>query len=793
MESAYNGRQGLCTVPPEGGASPIVRGHSGGTMTADEQYQQNCAFLATRSNMTATLAQLPQCVLTDIQLMPGNAGHLFGQVWDRPTQTWWALCSPDDPVAEAERDCDNLYTRDAKIFTLLGMGLGYFATALARRLQPWQQLVIWDTEPSMFKAMMYACDISPLFSDKRTHIHIGNDVLAQVEPWWMRLDATDKLHIVLPFRASYTQGPCKVQYDAIMDKTVEMMRFHHVGLSTWKIFGGCIGDNDLRNMPEYFMNPGYLVMKDLWKDRPAICVGAGPSLQKNLRQLLRSEVRDCFAVISVGTVYALLHGLGFEPDIVTTIDFQRLNWTDQFRRVPLDPNCPLVYLHSTYPQTARRWPGPKFVATNASDTTGWIAQFSEPKGAAGQVQTVAHLNVMVALALGANPIILLGQDLSMPVTAHHTAGARAIDAAPAESAEEAFMVLPDYQGHPVHTRHSFLSMRVVFERLIAENPDRIFLHCSEAGLALAGAEHIPLKVALERCRTTTPVRGELRQMLRNVYRDYKPTIAERFGDEWQKLGEWLEDVILFAQGLPAKAAVAAGVTAETITTDMWAAACAEDCMTAQEVVDMCALQRWKAVLDEERVIQERQVALGLVAIRRFEFLELMSQIPPKDDDVATELARAHYNAQRLLFVANLIREEAEPLRALFREVTARLEFLTDPVEELSDRMVQRLYARQRYGTALQALQRTNVHEEGWTEASNRRYQHLYMHYLWHTQQYEATIAVMDAWGFAPQKRERAQRYLEEWRASTREAMEAYFREPVHPQPVGPSVEPWLYD
>lgn len=763
--------------------------HSGGQMTPDEQYQANLAFLATRSNMQGMLSQLPQFPMTNLQLMPGAGGQLFGQAWDTQSQQWWALCSPEDPRAEAERDCDNLYTRDAKVFTLLGMGLGYFATAFAKRLEPWQRLVIWDTDATMFKAALHACDISPLFSDKHTDLHIGNEVVTQVEPWWLKLDAVEKLHIVLPFRASYTNGPNKLLYDAIMEKTLEMIRFHQVGLSTWRIFGGCIGDNDLRNMPEYFSTPGLLTLKDLWKDRPAVCVAAGPSLQKNLRYLLSSTWRDRVAVISAGTVYGLLHGMGIAPDIVTTIDFQRRNWTDQFQHLPLDPACPLVYLHSTYPQTVRRWPGPRFVATNASDTTGWIAKYSEPKGSAAEVQTVAHLNLKVALALGANPIILLGQDLAMPFTSHHAAGARAEDASPSECDEGAFFIVPDFEGKPVHTRHSFMSMKTVFERLVLENPDRQIVNCSEAGLGLAGAAHKPFIEMLQQT-PNVPSRGELRQKLRSVFLDYKPVIYDAFWADWQQLQEWVNDLIGFAERLPGMAAEAEAVCEASITADMWQAAYAEDCETNQDVIDQVAMKRWVALLEQEAIIQARPAALGLFAIRRFDFLELMAEIPPKTEDVPTPLAMAIYNARRLLRVAAMIREEVPVLQRLIRETNGRLasQHQDEPLfASLPDGVVRKHYARQCYERGMQVLRGLVAMDEISGEAA----QQLYLRYLWHTQQYDAAISLMQTWGFSQGKLARAQRHLAQWQTDVREAMEAYFASMGdQPQPQG---EPWVYD
>ena len=764
-------------------------------MTPEEQYHANLAFLANRPNMAHMPEQIQSFPLTNVHLQPGPEGALWGQVWDITTQAWTGLCNPTNPMAEAEADVNTIWSRGVKVYTLLGMGLGYFAIALAKRLEPWQRLVCWDLDPNMFKAMMYAVDIGPLFGSEghKTDVYIGTEVLSQMEPWWMKLEAVEKLHLGFPLRAGYTTICQKADYDQLQEKCMEMMRFHAVGLSTWRQFGGCIGDNDLRNLPDYFLNPGYEHLKGLWEGRPAVCLAAGPSLHKNLRFLLQAQHRDRVALISVGTIYGLLHGMGLDPDIITTIDFQRLNWTDQFAQLPLDPACPLVYLHSTYPQTVRRWPGPKFVAENSSDTVAWMRQYGEGKKSAGQVQTVAHLNLLVALELGANPIILLGQDLAMPITEHHAAGARAQDMAPQDAPVDAFVAMPDYQGKAVHTRHSFLSMRTVFERLIAEHPDRTILNCSEGGLALAGAHSMPLAQALAQLQMFPACRGTLRQQVRAVYQDYKPQLKETFAQEWQQLRQWVEELAQWATVLPTMAAEAEAIQQATpedaMSPAMQAAQLASDCLSLTETRDALAMEKWHRLLEREQVIQERHAALALFAIRRFDFLELMAAIPPEEAEIATPLAKAVYNGQRLLQVAAMIREEAPNVQRLLREADRRLQWLLDPPPACNAEIVKVATARQRYDLAL-AILRARQRDDRTYPLDDAPL--LYAQYLYHTQQYEAAAVQYDQWGDNPQKTARMRRYLQQWRTDVREAMPAYFTNTGEQQPVA-TGEPWLYD
>jgi len=104
-------------------------------------YDTNRAIVARKfPDQVATLDQFP---ITNVMLFPNPKGHLVGQGWDLKTQQWVQLCDIDDPVSHAEVNAEQLYTPDCKVFVLLGIGLGYFASALARRLKPQQYEALW--------------------------------------------------------------------------------------------------------------------------------------------------------------------------------------------------------------------------------------------------------------------------------------------------------------------------------------------------------------------------------------------------------------------------------------------------------------------------------------------------------------------------------------------------------------------------------------------------------------------------------------------------------------------------
>ena len=744
-------------------------------------------------DLASHLAVLPLC---NVRMLANAQGLMVGQTWDVAHQHWVALCDANDPVGEAERDADALWTRNAKIFCVFGLGLGYFPAALAKRLEPHQRMAIFDPSPMHYLAAMHAVDMTHLqSSERRVEIFVGDGLMPILENWWLGLQSHEKFHIGQPMRCGFTANCDAAAYDALVNKTGEMLRYQAVGLATWRQFGACIGDSDLGNLPEYLLTPGLDQMQGLWEGKPAVCVAAGPSLQKNLALLMEPALRDKVAVLTAGTVYAVLDKLGIQPDLVTTIDFQYLNWTDQFRRVPLDTAPPLVYLHSTHPSTVRRWPGARFVGLNASDTTAWMQQYAEPKPYAAQVQTVAHLNVVVAALLGANPIILLGQDLSMPPMSHHALGARAQDTTPHES-YESHIEMPGFDGQPVWSRHSLLSMHTVFGQLIAAHPNRRFLNCTEGGLAIAGALNVSLATVLaslpagDGTRLAPRLQAQARAYVPQPKLDAVQTDLARIDEGLVRLQDMARTVVRIAPTLNFASDTLrpeGAVDSETATDTQW-----EQALTSlDESHDTAAsspslqekVERTMGYIDLmacDSVLQQEGLAFGQIAVRCFEIIELMATIPPVSDTPEAELRRM--NVERLTLVAQSILREAPHVRSVIRQTLRRLDDVALALKPngqppTTARLWQAL-ARESCVSVAQVLRQ-------WPQMESR----LHVQLAWHQQRYQATQTLVETFQVAPHLAQKSGVALARYHAQTQPLVQPYVRAVGVQEPVSDAVSP----
>jgi hypothetical protein len=708
-------------------------------MTPEETYKKNLALIDRKNpELAKNLDNLP---ITGLRLSPGPNGYLIGQIWDLNNRQWVAMCDPNDPVSEALLDIEGkregsapLYSADNKVYSLLGMGCGYFAVEFAKKLKPYQRFSIFDVDPNCYKACMYCVDMEPLLGNARVDTFIGDNLAQSLQHWWLTLNSHEKFHIAAPMRAGYTQGIYPDVYDSLMLLSMDMMRYHAVGLATWRQFGPHIGDNDFGNMPDFLINPGMDELKDKWKGKPAFCLAAGPSLKKNLYKLINSPLRDRFAVITVGTVYALLQGLQFEPDLITTIDFQRLNFTDQFQNIPLNDRVPLLYLHSTHPETPRRWPGPKYVALNSSDTTEWMRHFTRtPKMAASQVQTVAHLSFLAAIVAGASPIILMGQDLAMPHDEHHAPGARAQDTAPKEN-EDAHVRAEDIYGNDCWTRHSFLSMRTVFQQIIQNNPGPQYLNATEGGIHIEGTENISVDQALGWIEENVePSEERLGRKLGHIWKGYEnDTKWDEMILAFKKLQGDVKKIVDNAKSIQSLARNRRKELKRGAEGESKAKSLAE------------------RIKKKEEPFQQLQAAFSLFAVRRFDMVELLSRIPPPDGTSVEELDNCQID--KLVTLSDQILDESAIVQRLLRMTWNRIEdVLPKSRKDATLEDIVKMMSRQSYSPASQLLNNGRIpRDAGDTPAEQmaglvRVKAQLYKH----RQQYAEAAALLNAWDMAP--------------------------------------------
>ena len=367
------------------------------------------------------VARLEQTAAAPLQWAEARNGTLTATIEHDGRQL--ALASKYDPDAEAKKLTDTIdYSKHAGI-VVLGMGLGYHAARIAGALDNTTIMVVYEPNLPLLRAALERVDHSTWLGEH--NIILADDKMD-------RAALTGRLE---KFGGIITQGTVLITHPpsrqlsaealAQFGQTVtDVMAFCRTTVATTLVNMARTVRNLSLNLPYYAAGADTNDLYHATQGFPAVCVGAGPSLAKNVDLLADPEVRGKVIVISAQTTLKPLLDRQIRPDFVTALDYHEIS-ARFYENLPDLPEVTLVAEAKAHPSVLDNYPGPIRVTQNKFlDKT--LATLARPIVPIRAGATVAHLSFYLAQHLGCDPIILIGQDLGfsdglyyLPGTAIH--------------------------------------------------------------------------------------------------------------------------------------------------------------------------------------------------------------------------------------------------------------------------------------------------------------------------------------------------------------------------------------
>lgn len=259
------------------------------------------------------------------------------------------------------------------------------------------------------------------------------------------------------------------------------MKFHNIWFK-----------NKFENL-KYLCKSTYMTeLKSKYKNKPAIIVSAGPSLSKNIEYLKDNKNA---LIISGGRTLKSLLGINVMPNYVTIMDSSENSYKlvqDYMHRY----NNPLIYRDNIYNNILEQHSGEKIVFTTDKNTQKLYTSEEVNINVGG---SVAHLMTELAIFMGCNPIVFIGQDFAYTDDKGHADIANS----PWEGVElenykdNGDMYVKDLNGGLVRTSISLNTFRKDMEYIINQHKDIKFINATEGGALINGTENKTLKETLE--------------------------------------------------------------------------------------------------------------------------------------------------------------------------------------------------------------------------------------------------------------------------------------------------------
>lgn len=319
------------------------------------------------------------------------------------------LHSAYDPEKEANtliKEIEN----DTDLIFIFGIGAGYLINAVKKL-----NVNIAVIEPSIkfFNLLIDNFKLDKILEDNITFF-IGGDDIEDIEKF-ISIANTKKVKFFITRSYANLFGEEALFYQqkvlSIVDKKI-------ININTISRFDKLWAYNIASNVAKISTHYGANKFFDKYKNIPAVIVSAGPSLEKNIRKL--REMKNKALIIAVDTAMKPLFSHNISPHFVITIDPQKKN-SKYFRNVDFKDSV-LIAESSVDKEAIDSFNGAIYFINSIFPLAKYFMEELGNRGdftTGGSVSTAAY---DFAIRIGANPIIMVGLDLSFPNYQTHIKG-----------------------------------------------------------------------------------------------------------------------------------------------------------------------------------------------------------------------------------------------------------------------------------------------------------------------------------------------------------------------------------
>lgn len=323
------------------------------------------------------------------------------------------LHSAYDPEKEANALISEIKKeteKDLDLVFIFGIGAGYLINALKKL-----NINIAVIEPSInfFNLLIDNFKLDKILEDNITFF-IGGDDIEDIEKF-ISLTNTKKVKffITRSYATLFNEEVLFYQQKvlSIVDKKI-------ININTISRFDKLWAYNIASNVAKISTHYGVNKFFDKYKNIPAVIVSAGPSLEKNIRKL--KEIKNKALIIAVDTAIKPLFSHNISPHFIITIDPQKKN-SKYFRNVNFKESV-LIAESSVDKEAIDSFNGAIYFINSIFPLAKY---FMEELGDRGDITTGGSVSTAAydfAIRIGANPIIMVGLDLSFPNYQTHIKG-----------------------------------------------------------------------------------------------------------------------------------------------------------------------------------------------------------------------------------------------------------------------------------------------------------------------------------------------------------------------------------
>jgi hypothetical protein len=394
------------------------------------------------------------------------------------------LHSRYDPLREAQTVIDNIDASGYDHVIFYGIGLGYHIQAFLEK-HPHISFSIYEPVPEVFKAYLSHFDLRDL-PQRRLHEIAVETSPQDAQAFLQRTIAQIQKNILFVDLPSY-RNAFPEQHSAFLKLFQEIVSERRSSLATNVAFEKRWVINSLLNFKEVLNTPNILAERAGWfKDKPAILVAAGPSLDYEIDNLRQIKKKGAAYIFSVGSAVNSLLSAGIYPDAQCTYDPGANNQNMVFARITEEGinDIPLIFGSSVGYEVLQNYPGKNklHMITSQDTISSFLLKLDDETQLDGVIDapSIAVVTLQLLYKLGFNPIILVGQNLAYADNRHYAKGI-GYEKKFRITKTDGLIRIKDVEGKEVYTSLGFDRMRKNMEYFIQGMADVKVINTTRGG------------------------------------------------------------------------------------------------------------------------------------------------------------------------------------------------------------------------------------------------------------------------------------------------------------------------
>lgn len=449
-----------------------------------------------------------------------------GKMWEivdckgiRKEITKFALCSQKDKNTEIDNVLKRIDFKYHTNFIIFGIKNVELISQIYNYKTSFSTMTVIEIESSNNIELECAEEQLELFNNDMVDVVIGKDedLISQIKLTFSKTLKLYNLRNLQIISMPYVKSTYPKELEQVIKVILE-------SLSTYiSAFGNDVGDilvgmdNYINNWEHTFRATEHIYFENLYKGKPAIIVGAGPSVDKSIEYL--KKIKGRALILCVDAAMDVLLDEGIVPDIVASIE--RTDCTTRLYQREYIPQ-EIVYVG------ANQVPGKILDRMGRIILTGRTGDalfryFNDSIGLTNLDigNNVSHILISFAQFIGCSTVIFTGLDLAYPHGVTHAK--RTLDNftdTMKAGYKNDMVYVKGQKGETLETQEYFMHTRVWIEEFILQNKNCTYINCSEGGANISGAINLNIADAINQYCDDVEV-ASLNEYYDKIYLEHK--------------------------------------------------------------------------------------------------------------------------------------------------------------------------------------------------------------------------------------------------------------------------------